>query len=200
MRKIIAIILILMFAMPTAIFAEETESEVQFIKVDEKLNIDYEHNNFCELTKYLEKNVAGFIPELFEIEITNNSWAGHNYYTVLYGAQINGFETTYKVIVFVEDENIEYSVSFNEYDIEALMLLPKDITENTYENEFEEAKKQAAKAVPYYASIVEQTVTKKFDRNLDLEIGVSTVCMDEEGCYFVLGCWYYLTNIKEILA
>ncbi len=169
-----------------------SNSDIGTIKIDKRLNVDCKNEELSELTDYLENNVAGFTKELFEIEMINNSWDGHNYYTILYGAQISGFETPYKVIVFVEDDEIEYSISFDKDDIEALSLVPMTTIESDCENEIKIAKEEAAEEVPHNTYIAEQTVTKKLDKNLNPIIDVSTVCIDEEDCYFVLGYTYNL--------
>lgn len=168
-------------------------NENEYIKVNETLDIDCKNGDLEELTKYFEENIEGFDSNLFEIELINNYVDGEDCYVVLYGLELNGFKTPYKVTAFVEDDNIEYIPSFNNDDIEKLSLLPNEITDNMYDMDVEMALKEAEKEVPDDSVMEEQTAVKMLDEDLNPYIMVKTSCVDEHGGYFVLTYKYELS-------
>lgn len=166
--------------------------EYGFIKVDKKLNIDCEKGDLDELTEYLAEHVEGFAPDKFEVELINNSVDKKDYYTILYGLKINGFDTPFGITVFVEDDSIEYVVSFEKEDMEKFNTAPLKFTEYGFEEEIEKAKKEAAKEAPDDAVMEWQEVLKKLDENLKPYLLVKTSCKDEYGGVFLLTYEYDL--------
>lgn len=163
------------------------------IEVDKELNIDCANGDIEELTQYLEENVEGFDSETCKAEMISNSVYGRNEYTVLYGLHINGFETAFRVIVFVEDDTILYSSGLNDVNYDELAALPA-LLEESYDNEIETAKKEALKEVPETADVESQKVRKFLDENLIPQLIVETTCIDKEtGGGFLLG---YVYNLK----
>ena len=165
------------------------------IQIDKNLNIDCSNKNITDLTNYLEENVEGFDSNLFKVKVIHNSIPGENYYTILYGMEIGEFQTPYEVIVFVEDDNIEYSATFDKSDIENLMITPIAFEEDTsLESKIEAAKKEARKEVPDDVIVEEQIVKKVLNEDLVPMLFVKTSCIDEYGGVFVL---YYECSLDE---
>lgn len=88
------------------------------------------------MTKYLEKNVSEFDSNTYKIELINNSVYDENICTILYGMQVDGFRTPYKLIVFVEDENIRYyAIPVPESDFEKIAAIPMTFTNDSLEDQ-----------------------------------------------------------------
>ena len=165
---------------------------VNFVTIDEPLNINCKNDDIDELTQYLEENLDEFDSNLFNVESITNTVDGKNYYEIIYSMKINNFETPYNVIVFVEDDNIEYIASFNKSDCDNLASMPSVIGESDFTDSIKIAKEKALKYVPNDATVDNQETRLILDCNLSPLVIVKTVCVDDSGCNFVLDYEYDL--------
>lgn len=165
---------------------------VDFVIVNEPLNIDCKNGDIDELTQYLDENLEGFDADLFEIELINNVVDGENYYEIIYEMKINGFVAPCSVVVFVKDGNIKYSPTFDKADVEKFAAIPATIDESNFTDSIEAAKEKALENVPSYATVDSQEARLLLDENLSPYVVIKTVCLDESDCRFVLDYECYL--------
>ena len=117
---------------------------------------------------------------------------GGNYYEIIYVMKVNGFETPYNVIVFVEDDKIDYVASFTQDDYDQLASIPSVMEESDFSDSIEIAKEEALEYVPNDATVDNQETRLILDSNLSPIVIVKTVCVDDSDCRFVLDYEYNL--------
>lgn len=96
------------------------------------------------------------------------------------------------MIVFVEDDNIEYMTKYDESNYEKLASTLMNFNEDSYEYEIETAKKEAIKGIPDDVTLDYQEVTKILDKDLNPILAVKTAYVDAQGGRFVLDYEYSL--------
>ena len=106
--------------------------------------------------------------------------------------KVNGFETPYNVIVFVEDDKIDYVASFTQDDYDQLASIPSVMEESDFSDSIEIAKEEALEYVPNDATVDNQETRLILDSNLSPIVIVKTVCVDDSDCRFVLDYEYNL--------
>ncbi len=172
--------------------SDNNTNPVNFVTIDEPLNINCKNNDIDELTQYLEENLNEFDSNLFDVESITNTVDGKNYYEIIYVMKVNGFETPYNVIVFVEDDKIDYVASFTQDDYDQLASIPSVMEESDFSDSIEIAKEEALEYVPNDATVDNQETRLILDSNLSPIVIVKTVCVDDSDCRFVLDYEYNL--------
>lgn len=152
--------------------------EENFIQIEEKYNFEFKDaDNF---KKFLGKYIDGFKYDLFEIASVYNTVAGKNFYRIVFNAQTEEFYLPYTVIVYVENDNVEFQTNFDMKDIENVKIITERIKSIDIENEIKRAKYEAAKEINQ-SCICNQEIAKAVDNNLDFVLVVKTTCKDEDG-------------------
>lgn len=168
------------------------DARKKLITIDKVLNIDCANGNIEALTEYFEKNVNGFDSETFKILFINNSVQDENVYTMMYHQEINGFQTPRSIMVFVENDTIEYISTLDEYNYADIALIPMALSEDTLNAQIEIAKKEAVKEIDGDVTIEGQEVKKILDENLNPILVVKTTCVDAHGGVYLLKYEYNL--------
>ena len=178
-------------AKENTIIIEKIFDELHSISIVDDGNFIFNPENIDNLNEILEKNIDGFDKKLFKAQFVNNMVDGKNGYEIFYIPEINGYRFPYSMLVFVEDNKINYSESFDIDDVEKMKSFEDKLLNLNIDKDIEIAKKEATKQVSEEAYIDYQEVIKTIDMEFNLHLHIKTVCVDKSGSgRFVLGYDY----------
>ena len=175
------------------IMIERIFNETNFIEIIDE-NFIFNPENVNNLTQILEKNIDEFDSNLFKVEMINNTVYGKNYYEVIYIAKVNEYKLPYSIIVFIEDNQIQYVKLFSANEIKKIKKFEDKLSNLNIDKDIKVAKREALRYVPETATVDYQNITINIDNEFNLHLTVKTACVDEDGTSrFVLSYEYKIS-------